>query len=163
MIDHPPQLLIVRAQQPRRSRHTHLLRQQQDQPFHHQRKPAAGPRPRQLYLQHPVLGTTHPRRPRPQIGAMLSGVRVPPLLLRGVVHRAELPATRTGKLGPRREIQRQTQLPLRQVQLAFDQLPLSAKSWGLTEESIGIHPGHPERPDHRLQVAGQPTIQPCTP
>ena len=54
------------------------------------------------------------------------------------------------------EILLQTQLLLLQVQLTFDHFPLSAQSKVLTEESIGIHLGQPQRPDHQLQAAGNP-------
>jgi len=142
LINHPPKPLVGRAQQTRRGRHAHLLGQQQDQPFHHHREPAASP--------------------RPQIGAMLPEVEMPPPLVRCVMHGTELPATQSGKLGPRREIQRQTQLPRLHVHLAFDHFPLIAQSERLTAETIGIHAGHPERPIRRLQAAHHPIIRPFT-
>ena len=110
-------------------------------------------RPRHLHLRHSMFSTTHPQDPRSQIGAMLPVILVTPLFTNRVAQRAELPATRTGKPSPRGEVQRQPQLPLLHVHLAFIHFALSTQSKSLAKKCIGIHRGHAGRPEHRLLAA----------
>lgn len=123
IIDHSPEPLVGLPQMPGSGRNTHLLGQQHDHGLHHQRKPAATPRPRHADLEHPMLVAGHSRHPRLEFGAVLPEIQMPPLLFYGVMHRTGLPASRASKAAAYLKIELQLQLPTRSIHRAFHHFP----------------------------------------
>ena len=139
VIKHPPKPGVVLPEMAGGRLHAHLLAEKQDHGFHHQRKTAAFPGPRNLGEQNSVfiaLGAWHPGDEK---GLVLPEVEMPPLLLHRVMDRAPLPTLRTGKLRSGFEVQPQTELAAFDIHLAFDDLPPAPETESHPEQIVGVH------------------------
>lgn len=139
VIEHPPKPGVVLPEMAGCRLHAHLPAEKQDHGFHHQRKTAAFPGPRNFGEQNPVFVALGARHSCDEKGLVLPEVEMPPLLFHRVMDRAPLPALRTRKARSLFEIQPQTQPTPFDIHLAFDHFPSAPEPESHPEQIVGVH------------------------
>ena len=139
VIEHPPKPGVVLPEMAGGRLHAHLLTEKQNHGFHHQRKTAAFPGPRNLGQQNPVLVALGARHTGDEKGLVLPEVEMPPLLFHRVMDRTPLPALRARKARPSFKIQPQAQPTSFDIHFAFDHFPPAPESESHPKQIVGVH------------------------